>query len=95
MPEAAKNAADSYGGKMQQTGMFKALVEDVMNELKSEAIVPRNAGPGHIVLAGHSGGFRVIADILKNGQVPVNEVFLFDALYGQFCLCIPGLDRAG
>jgi hypothetical protein len=83
LPEAAKNAADSYGGKLQQKGMFKGLVGDVMDELKSKGIVPRNAVPGQIVLAGHSGGFRVIADILKNGQVPVNEVFLFDALYGQ------------
>jgi hypothetical protein len=83
LPEAAKNAADSYGGKLQQKGMFRLLVGDVMDELKNKAIVPQNAGPGHIVLAGHSGGFRVIADILKNGQVPVNEVWLFDALYGQ------------
>jgi hypothetical protein len=51
--------------------------------LKNKAIVPQNAIPGHIVLAGHSGGFLVIANILANGQVPVNEVFLFDALYGR------------
>ena len=45
LPEAAKNAADSYGGKLQQTGMIKGLVEDVMNELKSEAIVPGMQAP--------------------------------------------------
>jgi hypothetical protein len=83
LPETAKNAADSYGGKLQQKGMFKGLVEDVMNELKDKGIVPRNATPGNIVLAGHSGGYGVIAHILENGEMPVNEIFLFDALYGR------------
>jgi hypothetical protein len=77
LAEAAKNSADSYGGKLKQKGMFKGLVDDVMAELKA------TGGPGHIVLAGHSGGFLVIANILANGQVPVDEVFLFDALYSQ------------
>jgi len=54
-----------------------------MNELKKNNIVPRGAEPGNIVLAGHSGAFRVIAYILQNGQAPVQEVFLFDALYSQ------------
>src|SRR5580704_6265128 len=67
LAEAAKNAADSYGGKLQQPGMFKALVEDVMLELKKYAGVPGDAVAGHIVLAGHSGGYSVIADVLANG----------------------------
>ena|SRR5450631_1766272 len=83
LPEAAKNAADSYAGKLKQKGMFRDLVGDIMQELKSKGIVPRDAMPGHIVLAGHSGGFLAIADILANGQMPVDEVFLFDALYGR------------
>ncbi|HMH22536.1 MAG TPA: hypothetical protein VK563_12205 [Puia sp.] len=83
LPEAAKNSADSYGGKLQQKGIFKDLVQDVMDELKKKNKVPGNSVPGHIVLAGHSGAFQVIADILKNGQTPVDEVFLFDALYSR------------
>jgi hypothetical protein len=55
-----------------------------MAELRAKGVVgAANARPGHIVLAGHSGGFLVIANILANGQVPVDEVFLFDALYSQ------------
>jgi hypothetical protein len=38
---------------------------------------------GHVVLGGHSGGFSAMADILANGGVPVDEVYLFDALYGR------------
>jgi hypothetical protein len=83
LPEAAKNAADSYGGKMRQEGMFKLLVADILDELKRNKIVPADAVAGRIVLAGHSGAYSVIADILENGQQPVDEVFLFDALYGR------------
>jgi hypothetical protein len=83
LAETARNAPDSYGGKLEQPGMFKALVEDVMNELKKKGFVPFEAESANIVLAGHSGAFRVIAYILQNGQSPVQEVFLFDALYSQ------------
>jgi hypothetical protein len=83
LPEAARNAADSYGGKMGQPGMFRSLVADVVGELKRNRLVPPDAVPGHIVLAGHSGAYLVIADILEDGQQAVDEVFLFDALYGH------------
>jgi len=83
LPEAGRNVADSYGGKMNQKGEFGRLVGDVMEELKKYGIVVGDAVPGRIVLAGHSGGYGVIADILANGQTPVDEVFLFDALYGR------------
>ena len=83
LPEAARNAADSYGGKLRQKGDFKSLVGDVMEELKQYGVVPADAVAGHIVLGCHSGGYSVVADILANGQVPVDEVFLFDALYGR------------
>ncbi|HLZ89716.1 MAG TPA: hypothetical protein VKQ52_20825 [Puia sp.] len=83
LPEAARNAADSYGGKMGQQGMFQLLVGDVIDELKRKGIAPQDAIPGHIVLAGHSGAYGVIADILASGRQPVDEVFLFDALYSR------------
>lgn len=83
LAEAAKNAADSYGGKMGQDGMFKLLVGDVVGELRRKGLVPADAVAGHVVLAGHSGAYLVIADILDHGQQPVDEVYLFDALYGH------------
>jgi len=83
LAETAKNAPDSYGGKLEQPGVFKLLVNDVMNELRKKRVVPPAAVAGNIVLAGHSGAFRVIAYILQNGQLPVQEVLLFDALYSQ------------
>ena len=83
LPEAARNAADSYGGKMGQDGMFHLLVGDVLGELEHSGVVSSGVVAGHVVLAGHSGAFLVIADILDHGQQPVDEVFLFDALYSH------------
>jgi hypothetical protein len=83
LAETAKNAPDSYGGKLEQAGMFRLLTNDVLQTLKKQGIVSEQAKAGHIVLAGHSGAFRVIAYILKKGEVPVQEVFLFDALYSH------------
>jgi hypothetical protein len=83
LPEAAKNAADTYGGKLGRRGMFKLLIEDVVADLKRKGVLPQDASVGHIVLAGHSGAYGVIAGILDYGQQLVDEVFLFDALYGH------------
>ncbi len=83
LAETAKNAPDSYGGKLEQPGVFRSLVQDVIQALKKNSIVPDTTEPGNILLAGHSGAFRVIAYILKNGEMQVQEVYLFDALYSQ------------
>ena len=83
LAETAKNAPDSYGGKLEQPGVFSALVQDVMNSLKKSRLVPKNALPGKVMLAGHSVAYKVIAMILQNGDVKIQEVELFDALYGQ------------
>jgi hypothetical protein len=80
--ETAENAPDSYGGKLEEAGRFEKLVDDVIGELKKKEVVPKNTEPGHIILAGHSGAFRVIAGILQMGHEDVQEVLLFDALYG-------------
>jgi len=83
LAETARNAPDSYGGKLESPGMFKLLVADVLNGLANKRLVPQNCIAGHILLAGHSGAYRVMARILKNGQMPVDEVMLFDALYAE------------
>jgi hypothetical protein len=83
LAETAKNAPDSYGGKLEQQGVFKELVNDVVTNLKQQNIISHKVQPGNIVLAGHSGAYRVIAYILANGKMPVSEVYLFDALYSQ------------
>jgi hypothetical protein len=81
--ETAKNAPDSYGGKLEQKNVFKNLLNDVLHKLKTEKLIAKSAKPGNIVLAGHSGAFRVMAHILQNGGTDIKQVILFDGLYSQ------------
>ena len=83
LSETASNAPDSYGGKLEQQGMFSELVNDVLVKLKQEKQISNKSKPGKILLAGHSGAYRVMANILHLGGMPVNEVILFDALYAN------------
>jgi hypothetical protein len=83
MAETAKNSPDSYGGKLEQPGMFPLLVTDVLKQLKQRKIIARKATVDAITLAGHSGGYRVMAKILQNVNLPIHKVFLFDALYAN------------
>ena len=83
LPETATLAPDSYGGKLEQQDMFKYLLNDVMLKLKTEKIIGKRTRPGNVVLAGHSGAFRVMAHILQYGAVDVKQIILFDGLYSQ------------
>lgn len=83
LAETAKNAPDSYGGKLEYPGMFKLLVADVMAGLRSKHLVGKGTVPGHILLAGHSGAYRVMARIIQNGQMSIDEAILFDSLYAE------------
>jgi len=83
LAETAKDSPDSYGGKLENAGVFKALVADVLNGLQAQHLVSKNCMAGHIILAGHSGAYRVMARIIQNGQMPVDETILFDALYAE------------
>jgi hypothetical protein len=81
LPEAARDAADSYGGKLERPGIFKTLVRDVLTALKGKKIIGTQCKVGHILLGGHSGGGEVISYIVENGLIEINEAVLFDALY--------------
>jgi len=83
LAETAKDAPDSYGGKLEQKNIFSELVADVLQKLVSVHVISPKDRTGNIILAGHSGAYRVMANILQNGDVHVNEVILFDALYGE------------
>ena len=83
LAETARNAPDSYGGKLENPGVFKALVADVMKELRMKMLISKNCISGRVILAGHSGAYRVMARIIKNGQKQIDEAMLFDALYGE------------
>lgn len=83
-PEGPKNAPDSYGGKLERPAIFQQLTKQVIGQLVENNVIPKqrrfNIARYDITLAGHSGAYRVISRII-NGS-PVNEVILFDAMYG-------------
>jgi hypothetical protein len=83
-PEGPKDAPDSYGGKLEQATVFQRLVKDVVEQLASHKVVKKaarfNVADYDIGLAGHSGAYRVISRIINT--TPVNELILFDAMYG-------------
>ncbi len=84
LPQGPKRARDSFGGKLEDADGFKNLVGEVMAELRRRGTITTES-PGDLILAGHSGGYHVIASILAHGGLAdqVKEVFLFDALYGE------------
>ncbi|MCS6969121.1 MAG: hypothetical protein RMJ44_10660 [Cytophagales bacterium] len=93
LPQGPKNAPDSHGGKLEKAGIFAAFVNEVLLKLSNEKVIRGNPKIGTVVLAGHSGAYRVIAHILMHGGLEVKEVYLFDGLYGQFEKFILWIDR--
>lgn len=82
-PEGPKNSPDSYGGKLEKENIFKELCKEIIEKLISENAISTNE-IGKIILAGHSGAYRVMSFILQNGGLSdkIKEVYLFDAHYG-------------
>jgi hypothetical protein len=86
VPQGPKNAADSFGGKLEDADGFKAFMADVTKTLKEKSSLrKKDFAVGKIILSGHSGGYQVISSILDRGGLTSNvqEVWLFDALYAQ------------
>ncbi|MEI9956541.1 MAG: hypothetical protein WDM90_09625 [Ferruginibacter sp.] len=83
LAETAKDAPDSYGGKLEQKGVFKLLLDDVTDKLKAEKIIGKKTSAGNVAIVGHSGAYRVMAYILQNGGVEIKQTILFDALYSE------------
>jgi hypothetical protein len=83
-PEGPKNSPDSFGGRMEEKNGLKNLVADVLKFLKQQHKIT-TANVGSIILAGHSGAYRVISYCLIRGGLTKNisDVILFDALYGE------------
>jgi hypothetical protein len=96
-PEGPKNAPDSYGGKLEQPQVFQGLMKEVVEKLTQQKVIRPvsvfEINAYDISLAGHSGAYRVISRIINKN--PVNEVILFDAMYGQNDLYMQWLAQPG
>lgn len=84
IPQGPRNAPDSFGGKLEEQNGFRKMVDEVVDILNHVGLLETNQ-VGSIILAGHSGAYRVMSYILLHGGYTINikEVYLFDALYGQ------------
>lgn len=84
IPQGPKNAPDSNGGKLENSGAFAAFLKDV-SRVAARHLNLRRLPHRHLILSGHSGGYRAMGYILQQGGLPepIREVWLFDGLYGQ------------
>src|SRR5262249_29584941 len=77
-PEVALDQASSNPGHLADPGAFAALLDDTLANLP---LGTRNVGK--LIVASHSGGYAAAAAIATVGGVRVDELYLFDSLYGQ------------
>jgi len=85
VPEGPRLAADSFGGKLEDTNGFRRFMAEAVEKLRaSNALGGTNFSVGRVILSGHSGGYHVMAAILDHGGLAdqIRETWLFDALYG-------------
>jgi len=83
-PQGPKEAADSGGGRLEEPGALKRLVDEVMETLETAGKV-KSRDVGRVLLAGHSGAYRVISFCLEHGGLDdsVKDVCLLDATYDR------------
>jgi len=85
VPAGPHHAPDSFGGKLEDAGGFKRFMTELTETLRSAGL-QRASEPvvNRVILSGHSGGYHVISGILERAEAAtqVDEVWLFDALYG-------------
>lgn len=80
VPQGPVMARDGDFGKLMLPGGVQQLLDEVWGRLVEGGL---RAERGGLVLSVHSGGYRAAARALDHGGVPVEQVLLFDALYGE------------
>jgi len=102
VPQGPVNAPDSRFGKLDSPGGFERFLGDVRRllqtkkaarELHSQARLPPEARVGKVCLSAHSGGYKAAARAAEYGQFPVQEIYLFDALYGELNVFADWIDE--
>jgi hypothetical protein len=84
LPQGPYRARDSFGGKMEDEGGLKRMVEDVLAVMVKEEVIT-TPKLDKLIVSAHSGGYRPTAFVLDRGGLNkhITEVFLFDAFYGN------------
>ncbi len=97
VPQGPKNASDSFGGKLSEEGGFDRFMEELMTILKENNYLNNDTKINRIVLTGHSGGYKVISEIISQNIIfkKIKEIYLFDALYGETTKFLDWVNVAG
>ncbi len=82
VPQGPVNAASGDFGQLMQPGGHADLVRDVISVLYRDGLTAW-ARTGEQVLTAHSGGYQATAALLRNADLDVRAVHLFDALYAD------------
>jgi hypothetical protein len=82
VPELAYDQPSSDPGALAIPGTFPAMVSETLHALRDRLGDVGIGELGQVILAIHSGAYQATAEILKNGGLWVDEVWLFDAMYG-------------
>jgi hypothetical protein len=91
VPELASHTPSPAAGKLDVEGGFARLVNDALATLNlssarhalGDAHLPPHAQVGSVCISAHSGGYHAAAASITQGQIGVQEVYLFDALYAE------------
>jgi hypothetical protein len=91
VPELAAHTTSPAAGKLEVDGGFGRLVTDALATLNlssarhalGDARLPPHPQVGSVCISAHSGGYHAAAASITQGQIGVQEVYLFDALYAD------------
>ena len=79
LPEAAKNANDSYAGKWEKEAVFNTYFTELTDFLSQKDVI-NTQQPHSIILGGHSGAANVLTRLMQYASQHVKGVLLFDAI---------------
>jgi hypothetical protein len=90
-PQGPVRSNDSSGGKLEKPRGMLNLLAEVRKTLQlrevtaalGKASLPGGTHVGKVCISAHSGGYKVAARCIRDNAFGVNEVYLFDALYGD------------
>jgi hypothetical protein len=91
VPELAAHTQSPAAGKLEVDGGFARMVHDALSVLNlssarralGDARLPPQPRVGRVCVSAHSGGYHAAAAAITQGQIGVQEVYLFDALYAE------------
>ncbi len=81
VPQMGLEARSSDPGRFREPGFFRAFLAEVLSQMEPTLGRHRVEDLGRVVLASHSGGYVTLLQVLSHGDVPVDEIALFDSLY--------------